>query len=192
MKIYTKTGDKGTTSLADGTRVEKNDPRVDAYGTIDELISVIAYLRDSINVEFCALVEFRDDLLIVLNKLMNLSAILASGECSKKEMPEISDADIINLEKRIDYLNDQVTKINKFTIPGGHPLVSLTHLCRTICRRTERCVVSAVHHTTVFVPENGIVFLNRLSDYLYLLGRKLCDEMGAKEEYWDPNKKTDK
>ena len=183
MKIYTKTGDTGKTSLIGGLRVDKDDLRVIAYGTVDELTAVMAFLRDNMG-QAANMENYREDILHVLTILMNIEAVLASGGTSAKNIPEVADNDISYLEGRIDYINLGLKPVDKFTMPGGHPLVSLCHLCRTVCRRAERTAVSVSHEFEV--PENVIIYLNRLSDYLYQLGRKLAEETGAEELYWTP------
>ena len=185
MKVYTKTGDKGMTSLVGGTRVSKIDSRLEAYGTIDETMAQIAFLRDSMDSENVNLTDFRDDLMIILRKLMTASAVVASEEGVLKSVPQIEQTDIDYLEKRIDYIQNELPKIDKFTIPGGHPLVSLSHICRTVTRRAERRVVAAA--ATNKLPVEVVTYLNRLSDYLYVLGRKLSDEYNVKEILWIPS-----
>lgn len=186
MNIYTKCGDKGRTSLIGGERVCKDDTRVDAYGTVDELSAAIAYLRDCLPSDKAPFAIFRSDILAVQEKLMNVEALLcACGETVKK-IPGLTDADTLWLEERIDEIDRTLKPLERFTIPGGHPLVSWAHMCRTICRRAERTAVKASHEYEV--PENAIKFLNRLSDYLYVLGRKLSEELGAEELYWEPLK----
>lgn len=184
MKIYTKTGDKGTTSLADGTRVHKDDLRVKAYGTVDELTAVTAYLRDSLQGSSMNLDAYREDLFVILNKLMNLGSIVAAGENPSAKTPELTEEDIEYLEKRIDEITGKLRPLDKFTLPGGHKFVSLAHICRTVCRRAERCVVAV--EQMHFPDTNCAKYLNRLSDYFYQLGRKLSDEMDATELYWEP------
>lgn len=187
MKIYTKCGDKGTTSLIGGERVAKDDLRVEAYGNIDELSAMMAYLRDSMPPHKQELENYREDILSILKKLMTVEALICS--CGNKEalqkIPGITDEDIAWLESRIDTINLTLRPLNKFTIPGGHKLVSWAHVCRTICRRAERVTVKASHEYPVSV--NAIVYLNRLSDYIYQLGRKLSEELGAEELCWTPN-----
>lgn len=186
MKIYTKGGDKGRTSLIGGERVYKDDSRVDAYGTVDELSAAIAYLRDCLPAEDHRFDIFRSDMLKIQEKLMNEEALLcACGETVKK-IPGLTDTDLEWLESRIDEIERTLKPLERFTIPGGHPLVSWSHVCRTICRRAERTAVKASHEYEV--PENAIKYLNRLSDYLYVLGRRLSEELGAEELYWEPSK----
>ncbi len=184
-KIYTRSGDKGTTSLIGGERVAKDDLRVDAYGTVDELSAMMAYLRDSMPADDGRLEVYREDILSVLKKLMSVEALVCACGETAKAIPDITDADIKWLEGRIDTINLTLKPLNRFTIPGGHPLVSWSHVCRTVCRRAERTVVRAAHEYDISV--NATVYLNRLSDYLYLLGRKLTELLGAEEMYWEPN-----
>lgn len=186
MKIYTKKGDKGTTSLVGGERVDKDDLRVDAYGTVDELTAVIAYLRDSMGPRESVFEDFRDDLRRILNTLMGVEASLASTKAVWCESFRVPESEVEYLEGRIDLLHDTLKPIERFTLPGGHPLVSLSHVCRTVCRRAERCAVRSSKQFEV--DPNALTYLNRLSDYLYELGRKLAQELGAAEEYWEPTK----
>ncbi|MCD8072405.1 MAG: cob(I)yrinic acid a,c-diamide adenosyltransferase, partial [Alistipes sp.] len=188
MKIYTKKGDQGTTSLAFGQRVGKDDPRVEAYGTVDELSAFIAYFRDNMDPVKTFLDEYRDDLKEILNTLMTVQALLASGGSPQSKIEDISEDEIAYLEKRIDYISEQLTPLTRFTIPGGHPLVSLAHICRTVCRRAERQSVRAAGRFEV--SANALAYLNRLSDYLYQLGRKLSDEFTMKEDLWEPQYKA--
>ena len=183
MKIYTKTGDKGSTSLVGGERVGKDDLRVDAYGTVDELSAFTAYLRDSMARHELVFEDFRYDLRGVLNTLMGVQAALASAKSEWCDSFKVKDRDVEYLEGRIDLLHDTLEPIQRFTIPGGHPLVSLSHVCRTVCRRAERCAVRASRDFDV--DPNALKYLNRLSDYFYELGRKLAQELHAEEEYWE-------
>ena len=162
-KVYTKTGDKGTTSLVGGERVSKIDERVEAYGTVDELGSFTAYLSD----------HLRSD------------EELAVGHGGEGKLPDISPEAIGYLEERIDAMQSRVRPITKFTIPGGHPTVSLCHVCRTVCRRAERASLraAALHPT---ISANTLAYLNRLSDYFYLLGRALTEYYKVEETLWRP------
>lgn len=184
MKIYTKTGDRGTTSLIGGQRTSKDDLRVEAYGTVDELSAHIALLRDGMRSRTFELGEYCDDLHNVLNKLMTVGALLALDSSSEKMIEDISTKTIKKLEDRIDTISSQLTNVNKFTIPGGDILISQSHVCRTVCRRAERRSVSAAREYQI--STNAITYLNRLSDYLYILGRKLSDVLNIKEELWTP------
>ena len=182
MKVYTKTGDKGSTSLIGGKRTSKDDIRVEAYGTVDELMSNIALLRDNMSLSEINLDEYREDLKSSLNTLMTLSALLAVDESTTKSLPTISTETLSVIESRIDTIVTTLTPITKFTIPGGHVLISLSHVCRTVCRRAERRAVSAAAEHPI--SESVLMYLNRLSDYLYVLGRKLNDIFQIKEELW--------
>lgn len=183
MKIYTKTGDKGSTSLAGGERVGKDDLRVDAYGTVDELSAFIALLRDNMGSHESVFEDYRDDLRRVLNTLMGVQAALASGSAALRDSFKVAADTVDYLEGRIDLLHDTLRPVQRFTIPGGHPLVSMAHVCRTVCRRAERVAVRATREHDV--DPNALIYLNRLSDYLYELGRKLTQELGVGEEYWE-------
>ena len=182
MKVYTKTGDKGQTSLIGGKRTSKDDLRVEAYGTVDELMAHIALLRDKMALSDINLEEYIADLTHSLNTLMTLSAILATDEAMSERASHISDQTISDIESRIDVIVNLLTPISNFTIPGGHVLISLSHICRTVCRRAERRAVSAAAEFPV--SNSALIYLNRLSDYLYVLGRILNDIFEIKEELW--------
>ncbi len=180
MKIYTKTGDKGETSLIGGKRVTKNHPRIDAYGTVDELISFIGLLRDQL-----ADNKIQDILLHIQDRLMVCAAILASDcEDCKVKIPKLSKKNILYLEQEIDKIESNLSPIHSFIIPGGHPMVSLCHVIRTICRRAERLVVKL--SMDYDVPEVVMEYLNRLSDYFFVLSRKLSADFKAVESRWPP------
>lgn len=178
MKIYTKGGDKGKTSLLGGTRVSKAHLRIDAYGNVDELNSWIGVLRDhqentSRNLLF---IEIQD-------RLFTLGSNLAKepGE-SRIAIPNIAESDVERLEKVIDEMNSSLPPMKNFVLPGGHPLVSFAHVARTVCRRAERGVVALQEHEEV--NELIIMYLNRLSDYLFMLSRALTQELKANEVPW--------
>jgi cob(I)alamin adenosyltransferase len=182
MKIYTKTGDKGMTSLIGGMRVPKYHPRIDTYGTVDELIAFIGLLRDQ-PVDG----HTRDMLVFVQDKLMSCAAVLAAEEPnSKTDLPTVSDADVRKLEADIDAMDALLEPLTSFVLPGGHPTVSLCHVCRTICRRAERLAVKLATETPL--PENLTIFLNRLSDYLFTLSRKLAKDLKVDQIKWHPDK----
>lgn len=180
MKIYTKKGDKGTTSLIGGKQVKKNHIRIMAYGSVDELIAVIGVVRDHINNE-----EKIDQLVQVQDKLMVIAAILAT-DCDDCDvvLPKLSDESIVWLEAKIDIMEKKLPTLSKFLLPGGHPAVSFCHVARTVCRRTEREVITLAETTTV--PEIIIRYLNRLSDYLFVLSRALGVDFKATEIPWQP------
>lgn len=180
MKIYTKTGDKGQTSLLGGSRVPKHHLRIESYGTIDELNSYIGLLRDqSIDKKHI------DVLLEVQDRLFTIGSYLASEpEKSKVKIPELKEEDVFFLEKQIDELNEALPPMRSFVLPGGHTTVSFCHIARCVCRRAERI---AVHLSeTEQVNELVLRYLNRLSDYLFILARKLTYELNANEVPWKP------
>lgn len=181
MKIYTKTGDRGTTSLIGGRRVAKNHPRIEAYGSVDELTAQTAYLRDSMEQQSIDLSSEREDLLRILDHLMRIGSHLAcDGESSK--IPSLDPAIITFLEERINQMDEHLEPVRSFTLPGGHPLVSLAHMARTTCRRCERLVV-ALNEQEPLQPEIQ-QYINRLSDYFYMLGRDISQKLNIKEILW--------
>lgn len=180
MKIYTKTGDTGKTSLLGGRRVSKAELRIDAYGTVDELNSFIGLLRDQeINKKREALLKEIQD------RLFTIGATLAS-EPGKENIkkPDLHDVDLELLEKEIDEMESQLPQLRHFILPGGHQSVSFCHVARTVCRRTERCVIDLME--IEHVDEIIVKYLNRLSDYLFVLGRLIAQELGVEEVTWKP------
>jgi len=179
MKIYTKTGDKGTTSLVGGERVAKNHIRLDAYGTVDELIANIGLLRDQhlSNEQKNFLVQIQDELMIVA------SHFASGNEQVLNKMPVINEWDIIILEKEIDLMDESLEPLKSFILPGGHPAVSICHICRTVCRRAEREAYKL--SCEYYVDELTLKYLNRLSDYLFVLSRKLAAIFNAEEIPWN-------
>lgn len=189
MKIYTKTGDKGKTSLFGGTRVPKYNLRIEAYGTVDELNSHIGLIRDQ-KIDkntFSVLVK-------VQNELFTLGAMLATPKDkevlkSGKErlnIPKIMEADIHFLENEIDVMNEKLPAMTNFVLPGGHTTVSFCHIARCVCRRAERIVVNLGEEEEINYIT--ISYLNRLSDYLFVLARKLTIDNRATEVAWIPQK----
>lgn len=190
MAIYTKTGDSGTTSLVGGERVLKTDLRLEAYGTVDELSAQVAYLLDSMKYSKeldDKMLEQKSELLDFLSLLMNISSGLASEESVKNMIPRITEEDISSIERAMDKMSAELKPIQRFTIPGGHPLISLTHIARTVCRRAERAALRVKEQFDA--DELSLKYLNRLSDYLYLLGRLLSLRLDIEELYWQGNKK---
>jgi cob(I)alamin adenosyltransferase len=182
MKIYTKTGDQGTTALFGGKRVSKADLRIDTYGTVDELNSWIGFVRDQdVN-------QKRKDVLVqIQNDLFVIGSILATEPGNEKvKIPSLSDEDITFLEKQIDAMDAELPPMKFFILPGGHVSISTGHVARTVCRRAERLVI-ALHESE---PVNTMVirYLNRLSDYLFMLCRKMALELGVDETPWKPKK----
>lgn len=184
MKLYTKCGDKGTTSLIGGERVPKCDLRVEAYGTVDELTAFVALLGDQMaERQANLLAEHIDDTRRINSVLMSVEALLAAGEgCDK--VRALDEQYIEWIELRIDALQSQLKPITSFTIPGGCTIGSLCHVCRTVCRRAERAALRA--SSECGADSSALVFLNRLSDYFYALGRVVADLTGCEEVEWRP------
>lgn len=183
MKIYTKTGDKGMTSLIGGERVFKTDERVEAYGSVDELAAFTALLADNMRADAALTVDV-DDLNRILSRLMSVEALLAVGESGSDKVAPLAPETISWLEERIDALQESLKPIDKFTIPGGNAVVSMCHVCRTVCRRAERAALRA--DAKYGVDPTVLVWLNRLSDYFYLLGRSLTARYAVEEVLWIP------
>lgn len=180
MKIYTKTGDKGQTSLIGGTRVPKHHIRIESYGTVDELNSWIGLLRDNAPAE-----ETKALLLEIQDRLFTIGSSLASDpEKSKMKIPDLREEDIALLEQAMDKMNETLPPMRNFVLPGGHPTVSYTHIARCVCRRAERCAIALSEES--YVNELVIKYLNRLSDYLFVLSRQLTVELNADEKPWKP------
>ena len=178
-KIYTKKGDTGKTSLIGGTRVSKNHVRIEAYGTVDELNSWIGLLRDETDE------TTKEILLKVQNKLFDTGSLLAADpEHNKMKLPQLSEDDIVLLEKAIDKMNETLPPLKNFLLPGGHVAVSHCHIARCVCRRAERRVTQLSEESTV--EPIIIKFLNRLSDYLFVLSRKLAADYHVPEILWKP------
>jgi cob(I)alamin adenosyltransferase len=180
MKIYTKTGDEGMTSLFGGKRVSKADLRIDAYGTVDELNCCIGLLRDQeIN-------KIREAILIeIQERLFTVGSLLATEPGNTKvKVPVLHEGDISDLEKEIDAMDEQLPPMRFFVLPGGHPSVSVGHIARTVCRRCERLVIALDQQEKV--APLIIQYLNRLSDYLFMLCRKMAQELNVIETPWRP------
>lgn len=181
MKIYTKTGDKGDTSLFGGKRVSKSDLKIETYGTVDELNSHIGLVKD-----VCPNKQ-NDVLALVQEQLFTIGAILATPEGKINTFfKQIESTDIEYLEKQIDVMNEDLEELDAFIMPGGHVHVSYCHIARTVCRRAERLGV-ALSKIEV-VNELIIIYLNRLSDYLFVLARKLAKDLCVEERKWLPKK----
>ena len=189
MKIYTKTGDKGTTALFGGTRVPKYHVRIESYGTVDELNSHLGLIRDQ-KIE----TRYREILIQVQDNLFTLGAILAtnpekavlkSGK-QRLNIPKIEEEDITLLENEMDRMNESLPTMTHFVLPGGHPIVSYCHIARCVCRRAER--LATLLHEQEPTDERVLKYLNRLSDYLFVLARKLSFDLQAEEIPWIPRK----
>jgi cob(I)alamin adenosyltransferase len=180
MKIYTRKGDKGITSLIGGRKVSKAHIRIEAYGTVDELIVHIGLLRDLFEQH-----DIKQYLTRIQDRLMTCATILASDcENCKINIPEISKEDVIDLEKAIDLIEESLTRLNSFILPGGHLLSSHCHIARTVCRRAERQIIRL--SAELFVPEIVIKYINRLSDYLFMLARKVLKDFNIDDLQWRP------
>ncbi|MFC5412688.1 cob(I)yrinic acid a,c-diamide adenosyltransferase [Larkinella bovis] len=181
MKIYTKTGDKGQTSLIGGRRVSKAHQRIDAYGTVDELNVLIGLVRDQpVNEHWKALLKEIQD------RLFTIGAELATDpeKTVNQPLPAIRDSDVTLLEQAMDTMDAKLPPLRAFVLPGGHPSVSFCHLARTVCRRAERLVIALNDEEPV--DPLVIQYLNRLSDYLFVLSRSMAQELGAEEVVWQP------
>lgn len=183
MKIYTKTGDGGTTSLIGGERVAKCDLRVEAYGSVDELTAFMALLADTLT-EDERTAMLVDELQRVESQLMTVAALFAIGKGGEGKVAPIAEERIADLEHAIDVMQAEIPAITKFTIPGGHRAVSLCHVCRTVCRRAERAALRA--NDVAQVDATALKYLNRLSDYLYTLGRLVTERLKVEEHLWIP------
>ena len=178
MKIYTKTGDIGETSLFGGRRVSKSDLRIETYGTTDELNSWIGLLRDVNTNE-----KERELLKEIQDRIFTLGAELAADpENQKLKTPDLHESDIEALEQAIDAMDTVLEPLKNFILPGGHVHVSYCHIARTVCRRAERMTVHL--HSISEVDPLIIKYLNRLSDYLFTLGRKMAKDLNAEEVNW--------
>ncbi len=178
MKVYTRTGDKGTTSLFGGQRVPKHHIRIEAYGTVDELNSYIGLIRDqdiderSIN----TLIEIQD-------RLFTAGSILATEPGNiKVKVPQLIPSDITFLEEEIDAMNEHLPEMSSFVLPGGHTAVSYCHITRCVCRRAERLISHLAEMETI--DSMVLQYLNRLSDYLFVLGRKIVVDKAVEEVEW--------
>jgi len=180
LKIYTKTGDKGQTSLLGGTRVPKHHMRIEAYGTVDELNSWIGLLRDSVTDEHTKTI-----LIDVQDRLFTMGSSLAADPVkSKVKIPLLSEEDIVVFEKEIDAMEAQLPPMKNFVLPGGHVTISNCHITRCVCRRAERRIIHLAENEPV--DDLVIKYLNRLSDYLFMLARKLTKDLNAIETPWKP------
>jgi cob(I)alamin adenosyltransferase len=189
-KIYTKAGDRGTTRLVGGQEVAKNSLRIEGYGTVDELNSVVGLLRHANRTEAGpdeAKQKIDSILARVQNELFNLGSLLATlPEDLSPKQPRVEERHVLALEHEIDELNEHLPPLRSFTLPGGGATSSWLHLARTVCRRAERCVVSLA--ASEAVDEWAVKYLNRLSDHLYVLGRWNVRQRGEQEPLWTPEK----
>ena len=183
-KIYTKTGDAGKTSLIGGTKVPKSHIRINAYGTVDELNAYIGLLGDQL-----ADMHSRELLREIQDRLFTIGSSLASDPHKEITMkiPDLRESDILLLETEIDLMHSKLPEMKSFILPGGHVAVSTAHVCRTVCRRAERIIVELDAQEPLGQPLI-IKYLNRLSDYLFVLSRYIGMLLGAEEVKWKPRK----
>ncbi|HNS16466.1 MAG TPA: cob(I)yrinic acid a,c-diamide adenosyltransferase [Bacteroidales bacterium] len=178
IKIYTKTGDAGETSLIGGKRVPKFDPRIEAYGTVDELNSYLGLLRD-LHIDK----HSREILLEIQDRLFTAESLLAAEDPADfSHVPHLHEEDVVLLEKEMDAMSRDLPQLVSFILPGGHPVVSHCHIARCICRRAERLVIKLAQEKPV--DQLVIKYLNRLSDYLFILSRKFSKDFNVVETIW--------
>jgi cob(I)alamin adenosyltransferase len=191
-RVYTRAGDTGLTSLAGGQRLPKNDPRIEAYGTVDELNSFIGLARESAR----ELPELAEILRRVQHELFNLGSLLATlPEDLHPKQARITPADSEQLEREIDRMNEELPPLRSFVLPGGSRLNAELHICRTICRRAERACITAQGSDPTKADRTqaeGIRYLNRLSDALFVWSRWASHRLGAPETLWEPNQAASK
>jgi cob(I)alamin adenosyltransferase len=182
VKIYTKTGDKGNTSLIGGTKVPKSHLRIEAYGTVDELNSYVGLCKDLLSDR-----QGKNRLQEIQDRLFTVGSSLACDPQKEPKMkiPDLHETDVTLLEQEIDHMNDLLPPMKNFILPGGHPTVSHLHIARCICRRAERCCVR-LETEKEEVESIVIKYLNRLSDYLFVLGRYTSHQLNAEEIRWRP------
>ena len=189
MKIYTKTGDTGTTALFGGTRVPKHHIRIESYGTVDELNSYLGLIRDQ-NID----AHYKKMLIHIQDRLFTVGAVLATDPekailkngKERLNIPKISSENIERLENEMDSMNEALPPMTHFVLPGGHQTVSFCHIARCVCRRAERLATELNDIETI--EPNTLMYLNRLSDYLFVLARKLSHDLQADEIKWIPEK----
>lgn len=180
MKIYTKKGDKGKTSLIGGTRVLKSELRIESYGTVDELNAYIGLIRSQQINE-----HIRETMKEIQDRLFTIGASLAADpEKSKMKIPDLHDTDISLLEEEIDRMEAQLPPLRHFILPGGSTTTAFLHIARCVCRRAERVCVALQEES--FVEQRVICYLNRLSDYLFVAGRQIAQDENTAEFIWIP------
>jgi len=180
-RVYTRTGDKGLTSLASGTRVPKYHERLEAYGTVDELNSVIGWVESQVS---------DPGIIKILNKVQSRIFTISSGLAMdtdelKATLPTIKNSDIEELESDMDRMMDMLPPLKYFILPGGHPAVAACHMARTVCRRTERLIVKLAE--IISIDELHLKYINRLSDYFFVAARKTAADFDVPEKIWHPD-----
>lgn len=178
-KIYTKGGDRGETELIGGRRVPKFHPRIEAYGSVDELMAHTSLLRDMVEDPF-----LKEELLTILDILMATASLLALDfEDIPEGIPRVGSDQVAFLEERIDEMDSSLAPLHSFVIPGGHPAVSQAHVARTVCRRTERAILKLAQE--ISLDNEVLKFYNRLSDYFFVLSRKIASLFGVNQKPWN-------
>jgi len=179
MKVYTKTGDSGKTALLGGTRVSKGHARIEAYGSVDELNSWLGVLADHS-------ADARKELLTTIQRrLFTVGSELAADPAKPRlKVPHITEADIELLEQAIDAMEASLPPLKAFVLPGGHPVAAFAHVARTVCRRAERCIVVLAEQEEI--PVQVLPYINRLSDFLFVLSRAIVHEQGGQDVEWHP------
>jgi cob(I)alamin adenosyltransferase len=185
-RVYTRTGDDGTTGLVGGARAPKDDPRIEAYGTVDELNAAVGLVRAALS-RSAAGPRLEPILRRVQNELFNLGAELATpDEVRRARSPAVAERHVEALEREIDELNGDLPELKSFILPGGGEVSALLHLARTVCRRAERRAISLGRAQPI--GEHAIRYLNRLSDALFVFGRWAAKTDGQPEPLWEPDK----
>ncbi|SME89126.1 cob(I)yrinic acid a,c-diamide adenosyltransferase [Pseudobacteriovorax antillogorgiicola] len=186
-KIYTKTGDKGETRLADGSSIAKTHPRLEAYGTVDELNAAVGWLKDTLTA-YPELNHIDAQLAQIQNELFDIGGEFASPQSmvESRKSALINDRDVERLEQEMDRYNDELEPLANFVLPGGHPGNSAAHICRTICRRAERFAIQL--KASEAIRDEPIRYLNRLSDWFFILSRHISHTLGVPELIWNQKK----
>ncbi len=179
FRIYTKTGDKGETGLFGGKRLPKDDLRIEAYGTIDELNATVGALADEVRS-----IDIRTNLRQIQNDLFVIGSHLATVPGKILTLPPLPEDQIKVMETLMDEWDETLPPLKNFILPGGHPTVSKAHMARCICRRSERRVISLAHREDI--SPIIVIYLNRLSDFFFMLGRKLAQDLQIEEIIWEP------
>ena len=190
-KIYTKIGDKGLTMLASGAKVPKDSPRIETYGTVDELNSFLGLLRDTLtSADAARFADLTAHIAVIQNEIFDLGGELATPadilDTSRQQV--VTHADIARLEQEMDAYNESLEPLANFVLPGGHQANSLAHVCRTVCRRAERLIVSLAGVEQI--REEPRIYLNRLSDWLFVASRVISQRLGVPEVLWQQAGKT--
>lgn len=181
MKLYTKTGDKGTTTLVSGERVSKASARIEAYGTLDELMAHIGYLYDILPTNEIFDV-YREELLEILSRTMDCAALMATTDLTIAKLPQVTSEHIVQIEHWVDKMTDGLPVLRNFTLPIGSVVVSSAHICRTVARRAERACVKVSEIEDI--PQTILEYINRLSDYFYAFARKSNYILDRTEILW--------